>query len=779
MKKRIALAALLLALGPAASGLVACQPQTVDTSSRDVNLGVLISGARSVKAGETLQLSASVSGSQNGVNWATSDTSLATIDEDGLLKAKKVGEVVVTAFAEDDPSVFDTVQIKILAAAADTFNIRFVNYDGTLLYSDVVEAGQAATYDGEMPTRPWSDVNSYTFEGWDIPLDQPVTHDTTYTAVYKEERIDFARYSFSMVVSGEYKGSYLVTYKGSEETVTLPETYNYRKVIGVNQQGLMGNTFVRTVDVPDTYVFFGAYAFAGCTNLESINIPDGAFMVGAYCFYKCTALQSIVLPDSVTAINDYAFAACPNLAEVSMGEGVKSIGKYAFYADGKLTFDGLPQDLQTIGESAFDSCASIAGDLVLPAGVTTVESYAFSATRITSITIDAACSSFASNALLAAKSLTTITVQEGNTAYKAVGNVLYSFDGTEVIFIPAAFKGSIKIAEGVTTISGFAGALMQATDVTFPSTLTSIASYAFYMNTIGSFTFPAGFVGSQLSFENSAFAYSQEITSFAIPDGVEAIPDYLFQSCEKLADISIPDSVNIIGVSAFDGTAIKSLKLPSSMTEVPQSLLEGTGVTEFTIPASVRSIGDSAFEDCANLKKVTFEASQNIKSVEGRVFYGTSSLTDLVGDFPLITETNDQNLVEFPYGTFAYTALASFKVPEGYQSLGNYSFMYASKLKAIYLPKTLRRIDKWALMGTGLEEIYFGGTQAEFEKILGTKITEDTDTDPDDPYNPAPYGIYFEPDTDVPDAEKSFSIVKRIYDEGKVHYNAVYADVLK
>ena len=40
-----------------------------------------------------------------------------------------------------------------------------------------------------------------------------------------------------------------------------------------------------------------------------------------------------------------------------------------------------------------------------------------------------------------------------------------------------------------------------------------------------------------------------------IPNGVTSIGNYTFKNCNRLANITIPDSVTSIGTDAFDGTA--------------------------------------------------------------------------------------------------------------------------------------------------------------------------------------------------------------------------------
>ena len=65
----------------------------------------------------------------------------------------------------------------------DPIIIRFVNYDGTVLDTQILEKGVTPVYDGATPTREGGPDNSYTFIGW-TPEIVPVTGNATYTAVF-------------------------------------------------------------------------------------------------------------------------------------------------------------------------------------------------------------------------------------------------------------------------------------------------------------------------------------------------------------------------------------------------------------------------------------------------------------------------------------------------------------------------------------------------------------------------------------------------------------------
>ena len=87
-------------------------------------------------------------------------------------------EVVVT-YKEATTSFKVTVANK-------KFTVKFV-VDGVEVQTGEVEEGQAASYTGETPTKaPDANAVKYRFKGWDKDLTQPITADTTFTAVFAE-----------------------------------------------------------------------------------------------------------------------------------------------------------------------------------------------------------------------------------------------------------------------------------------------------------------------------------------------------------------------------------------------------------------------------------------------------------------------------------------------------------------------------------------------------------------------------------------------------------------
>jgi len=67
------------------------------------------------------------------------------------------------------------------------YNVKFTNYDGSILQEETLEYGALPKYKGEVPTREKTEEYTYTFKSWNKEITE-VTDNEIYIAVYKEEK---------------------------------------------------------------------------------------------------------------------------------------------------------------------------------------------------------------------------------------------------------------------------------------------------------------------------------------------------------------------------------------------------------------------------------------------------------------------------------------------------------------------------------------------------------------------------------------------------------------
>lgn len=129
------------------------------------------------------------------------------------------------------------------------------------------------------------------------------------------------------------------------------------------------------ITIPNTVTIIENSAFNECKDLLEIVIPNSVITIGEGAFRHCDSLTELVIPDNVTGILNSGtwgtFQYCINLKKVTLSQNIAVITRNAFQ---NCT------NLETViyKGSAYTSEASL-----LSAGITRIETDAFSGTKIT------------------------------------------------------------------------------------------------------------------------------------------------------------------------------------------------------------------------------------------------------------------------------------------------------------------------------------------------------------------------------------------------------------
>lgn len=140
------------------------------------------------------------------------------------------------------------------------------------------------------------------------------------------------------------------------QEIVIPETVDYNgttyTVTVIGKKAVTsgnGNNKTQNIVFPSTLKIIEDYAVAWCFALSSITIPEGVTEIGKGAFVLCSA-SSVELPNSLVRIGDYAFFGLSNANIISIPNSVKFIGEHAFgtrKGNGKFiakdwTFENLP-----------------------------------------------------------------------------------------------------------------------------------------------------------------------------------------------------------------------------------------------------------------------------------------------------------------------------------------------------------------------------------------------------------------------------------------------------
>ena len=178
------------------------------------------------------------------------------------------------------------------------------------------------------------------------------------------------------------------------------------------------------------------------------------------------------------------------------------------------------------------------------------------------------------------------------------------------------------------------------------------------------------------------------LVMYKIPDSVTHIEDRAFASCKKLREVTIPETVERIGVNPFLRCCNLCVVNHSPYFVVMNNMLidKQTGrlisyfgnEMEVGVPAFVKEIGDWAFGGCAQLQKVTLPAT--VTHIGESAFKGCRKLQSL--HFP-------DSLLSI--GEWAFYQCESFEeihIPESVMHIGDWAFCGCKKLRKIHLPDT-------------------------------------------------------------------------------------------
>ncbi len=279
----------------------------------------------------------------------------------------------------------------------------------------------------------------------------------------------------------------------------------------------------------------------------------------------------------------------------------------------------------------------------------------------------------------------------------------------------------VVIEEDVTSVGNNAfNNCNSLAQVTIPNSVQTIGEKAFiYCSAMPRLTLGSGVV----TIGASAFYDCDSLTSLTIPDSVVTIGASAFAECSGLAQVIIGSGVTTVGESAFnDCYALKDLTLGSNIITIGDHAFDDcynlTG--KLVIPDSVTTIGDSAFNNCNSLVNVVIP--DNVTSLGECAFESCGSLERV---------SLGNGLTTISAKAFRYCSkLAHITIPEGVETIGKYAFYACRNLVSITIPESVTLIQDGVFGGSildgtvTLEDVYYGGTEAQWQEILISKENE-------------------------------------------------------
>ena len=246
----------------------------------------------------------------------------------------------------------------------------------------------------------------------------------------------------------------------------------------------------------------------------------------------------------------------------------------------------------------------------------------------------------------------------------------------------SAFKGctinSLTLSEGVKYILPYSfGHCFEETHIKavyLPSTFTIKKEEVAFLNEVNGYRIFSGCIGLEtikVAEGNPEFDSRENCNAL-----IETATNTLWDGCEGTV---IPTSVETIGAMAF----------------------MGSGIEECIIPEGVKKLEGSVFQQCSNLKRITFPQSLEI-IIGTNLFQQCASLTTVeIPQAVLVRSAKEYEATDEEPGSKVIASsmfkgcasLKDFVIPENVIRIRNGAFTDCSKLESITIPNSVTKID--------------------------------------------------------------------------------------
>ncbi len=269
-------------------------------------------------------------------------------------------------------------------------------------------------------------------------------------------------------------------------------------------------------------------------------------------------------------------------------------------------------------------------------------------------------------------SLEEIEVESGNSVYSSYNGALYK--GDTLICVPPN-AASLEIKDGTAAIADNAFNGVGLEKVVIPDTVKKISGNAFTGGTIGEVEVPASVkAGNPSAFANAGANIGNvtETGEFAVYKEIngEKVLVKVYQNAP--VDFVVEAGTAKIADGAFENCReIKTLTFAdNALTEIGAGAFRNCVMLgDITLPENVVSIGDSAFEGCDMIGAVKLSGN-SLVSIGSRAFAGCNSLSGFgtntsTVDLRDITSIGSEAFMACPLITSAYLSYQITETPEG------------------------------------------------------------------------------------------------------------------
>lgn len=247
-------------------------------------------------------------------------------------------------------------------------------------------------------------------------------------------------------------------------------------------------------------------------------------------------------------------------------------------------------------------------------------------------------------------SIKSVTVSGENPYFMDIDGVVYTKDGTTLVFYPYGHGNNYTVPDGVTNI-----------DLLFDS------NYSYNYRDVNVIANTENFISE------AGVLYTK---------GKQKI---LKCSTDKAGQYIMPESVTEILANAFENcTKLTSVQVSSNVTEIPDFAFNDCISLQTVTMPSVVSVGEYAFYYCRNLTQIS---AKPFTSLGSSCFSSCESLQAVA---------LGEGLQSIPSGAFSHcSALESIEIPDSVTYIGDAAFEYCTSLTEIIVPSGVTEMCDW------------------------------------------------------------------------------------
>ena len=377
--------------------------------------------------------------------------------------------------------------------------------------------------------------------------------------------------------------------------------------------------------------------------------------------------------------------------------------------------------------------------------VTKISDSAFnSRIYLSEVNIPSTIKYLSAKAFAGANSMMRVNVDKDNPNYRDIDGIVYSKDGTELVYCPHKNADSQSF--------------------TIPAHVKRIGEYAFYNQN----SYYGGITGINFSegleeigvraFYNVAFS----ATSLIFPSTLRKIGDSAFAEFiegDTQVNFQLNEGLEEIGEDAFIGVYIKGeLKIPSTVRKIgdyafccPQS--SSNAITSVVLPEALEEFGVGVFYNCFGIEDFTLSArndnftkvNKSLYSSDMKKLYWVPSDAFKSKDYVLASSTEEimpRSMGELRYmnkivlndglkriddeafhGSYYLTEI---EIPDSVTYLGESAFEYAEKLRSVSIGSGVTEIGRYCFADTGLTSIDIPGNVKKIgdNAFYGVKLSQ-------------------------------------------------------